>query len=97
MRTADQFDRRQLLSLSALILLSPALRLIPGMTAAAAGRAAWLCALLAAPLLLLYIRFLCRALAGRLPGEGLPEMGLRALGGRSGRALLLLTRRTRSS
>ena len=51
------FNRRQLLNLMALILLSPILRLIPGSSAMLAGRAAWISPLAAAPFLLLYLRW----------------------------------------
>ena len=85
-----QIGRRQLLSLGAAALLGPSLRLYPTASAAQAGRAAWLCALAALPVLLLYLRFLCRLLDSRRDGEGLAELILRALGPRLGRAALAL-------
>ena len=84
------FNRRQLLNLMALILLSPILRLIPGSSAMLAGRAAWISPLAAAPFLLLYLRLLCRLFSARQEGEGLPELILRILGKPLGRPVLLL-------
>lgn len=86
----ESFNLRQLLSLCTLLLLVPTLRLIPAATAAAAGRAAWLCALAALPFALLYLRFLQRFFSLRRAGEGLAELTLRALGDKLGRAALLL-------
>ena len=80
---------QQLLSLPLLALLSPALRLIPGSPAAAAGRAAWLSPLAALPILLLYLGFLCLFCGRRGPEEGLAELCLRCLGQRAGRIFLL--------
>ena len=71
MHTKYRFNRRQLLSLCTLLLLVPALRLLPSATAAAAGRAAWFSAPAALPPLLLYLRFLCRFMELRREGEGL--------------------------
>ena len=74
--------------MSSLLLLGPALRLLPRAAAEQGGRAAWLGALLALPLLLLYARFLSRFWA-RLPdGSGLGEAALLLLGEQRGRGLL---------
>lgn len=81
-------DRNQLIALCSLILLSPALRLYPGLSARLAGRGAWLSAPAALPAALLYLLLLCRLMAARQPGEGLGELCLRALGGAAGRILL---------
>ena len=76
--------------LSSLILLGPALRLLPRLAAEAAGRAAWLCVLPALPLLLVYVRFLSRFWETRPAGTGLGEAALELLGPRWGRDALFL-------
>lgn len=85
------FSRRQLLALCTVFFLSPALRLVPGVSTQLAGRAAWLSPLLALPLILLYICFITALSARFREGEGLAELMLRALGARAGRAALTLT------
>ena len=84
-------SRRQLLALGTMIFLVPVLRLYPAETAALAGRAAWISAPLALPLMLGYVYFLVRLMALREEGEGLAELGLRLLGRAPGRIFLLLT------
>ena len=74
------FTRRELFALGALIFLAPALRLFPGQSAAAAGKAAWLTPLCALPLLIAYARFLAALLSLRREGEALPGLILRAAG-----------------
>ena len=76
----QHIERRQLLSLGALLFLAPALRLFPAQSAQLAGRAAWLTPLCALPLLLVYARFLAALLALRREGESLPELIGRAAG-----------------
>ena len=88
--TRFSFNRRQLLSLCTLMVLVPALRLYPALSARIGGRAAWVSALAALPPLLLYLRFLCRFMALRREGEGLAELARRSLGGRPGQTVLLL-------
>lgn len=88
MKKDYSFNLRQLLSLAAVLFLAPALRLVPGSTAATAGRAAWFSVLLALPLLVGYARFLSRFLACRAEGESMAELCLRALGERLGPAVL---------
>ena len=83
-------SRRQLLALGTMIFLVPVLRLYPAQTAALAGRAAWVAAPLALPLMLGYVFFLTRLMALREEGEGLAELGLRLLGRVPGRIFLLL-------
>lgn len=90
MTRSDPFPRRQLQSLAAMSMLSPALRLIPGFAAASAGRAAWAGPLAALPLLLLYAGLLRRLRRSMRPGESLPALTLRALGPKGGGAVLLL-------
>ena len=85
-----RFSRSQLLALSTLILLSPALRLYPLTSTRLAGRGAWLSALVALPFMLADLLLLCRLLSARREGEGLPEVSLNALGERAGRVFLAL-------
>ena len=87
----ERFDRRQLLALGAVMLLTPALRLYPASAVRLAGRAAWLSALAALPPLLGYCWFLGRFLRDREPGEGLAERMAAAAGKKSSGALLVLT------
>ena len=84
------FERRQLLPLATVFFLSPALRLVPSGTAELSGRAAWLSVVAALPMVLLYVAFLSLFLKRRQPGECIAELTLRALGGRLGKAVLLL-------
>ena len=85
-----RLNANQWMAISSLILLGPALRLLPQLTAAAAGRAAWLAVLPALPLLLFYAGLLSRSLEKRPARTGLPELLLQALGEKPGRAVLLL-------
>lgn len=69
----DHISMRQVLTLLFSALLSPAIRLLPGRTAEAAGTAAWLSSLAALPVLL----GLCWVLFSLLrPAEGKPPVGL---------------------
>lgn len=90
MKTKDSFNRNQFIALGTVVLLSPALRLIPGRPAAFSGRAAWLTPAAAVPVLLLYVYFISRFMAARQNGEGLAELTLRALGKKAGVPVLLL-------
>ena len=81
--------RRQLQALSFIILMSPATRLIPGASARAAGHAGWLCPIVAAPLCVLVVLTVSRALKNKAVGEGLGEVVMRAFP-HFGRAVLLL-------
>lgn len=78
----------QWMVMSSLLLLGPALRLLPRLPAEQAGRAAWLSALAVLPPLLIYVRFLSQFLAGQDRAAGLGELTLRTLGPRFGRAAL---------
>ena len=85
----QQYNSRQLLSLGAVIALTPALRLFPSQ-AAQAGRAGWLSPLAALPLALAWAWGMSRFLEALEPGEQLPDLLLR-LGGRAfGKAALAL-------
>lgn len=88
MKTDYSFNLRQLLSLGAVLFLAPALRLVPGSSAASAGRAAWFSVLLALPGLALYARFLAAFMGCRRERESLAELCLRALGPVWGKAAL---------
>ena len=85
----NTFNRNQLLALSTVVLLVPALRLVPSLTASLGGRAAWLSAPAAALPLTAYIYLLCRIMSRRKSGEGMGEMMLRTLGGTAGGAMLI--------
>lgn len=69
--------RRQIFAMSFAALLSPATRLIPGAAARAAGHAAWLCPIAAAPFVALVAALVSKALSGKTEGEGLGETILR--------------------
>lgn len=86
----DGLTTRQLRALSFTALLAPALRLIPGWNADAAGSAAWLSPIAALPALLALAALTALCMKNRRPGEGLGSMLRRALGKRAGGALLLL-------
>lgn len=88
MKTDHSFNPRQLFSLAAVFFLAPALRLVPGSTAATAGRAAWFSVLLALPLLLGYGFLLSRFLDCRREEESLAQLTLRSLGPGLGRVVL---------
>ena len=86
----DNLSMRQLLVLLFVALLSPAIRVLPGETAAVAGEAGWLSSVAAIlPALLLCWVFL--SLLGRFQeGTGLGEAIERVLGKVLGKALLLI-------
>lgn len=90
MKTDYSFNRNQLMSLCAVILLVPMLRLFPYSSTVAAGSAAWLSAPAAIPLLLAYLYFICRFMSARKEGEGLAELTLRCCGKKLGSIMLLL-------
>ena len=70
--------------------MAPALRLFPSGYTALAGRAAWLSAPAAIPLMLLYIWLISRLMDKMKENEGLAELTLRILGKKAGKAVLLL-------
>ena len=78
----ENYNTRQLLSLGAVIALTPALRLFPTQAASIAGRAGWLAPLAALPLALVWARAMALLLEAMLPGEQLPDLLLR-LGGKT--------------
>ena len=77
-----QYNTRQLLSLGAVLALTPALRLFPAQAALLAGRAAWLVGIAALPLAVGWAWAMARFLEAMQPGEELPDLLLR-LGGKS--------------
>lgn len=86
----DRISLRQLLTLTFAALLSPAVQVLPGLTARRAGAAGWLAALLALPALLLLcwgLRTLCR---GGGEEGGLAGAARRLLGPAAGRGLCLI-------
>lgn len=78
------------MALCTVILMAPALRLFPSGYTALAGRAAWLSAPAAIPLMLLYIWLISRLMDKMKENEGLAELTLRILGKKAGKAVLLL-------
>ena len=86
----DRFTLNQLLALCSVMALTPALRLLPGSSAALAGRGGWLSILLALPLAMAYGAFLWRFGQKRREGESLPALWQRAAGERAGAVLLAL-------
>lgn len=86
----EQYNTRQLLSLGAVIALTPALRLFPARSAELAGRAGWLAPLAALPLALMWARAMVLLLDTMLPGEQLPDLLLRLGGKHLGRPALAL-------
>ena len=86
----EQYNTRQLLSLGAVIALTPALRLFPARAASLAGRAGWLAPLAALPLALVWARAMAFLLDTMQPGEQLPDLLLRLGGKAFGKAALAL-------
>ncbi|MBR4550480.1 MAG: GerAB/ArcD/ProY family transporter [Oscillospiraceae bacterium] len=90
MKNNGTFQQNQLLALMSVAMFSPVLRLYPGLSAALAGRGAWLSPAAALPPMLAYAWLLLRFFRERREEEGLEELCLRALGDRAGRIALLL-------
>ena len=86
----ENYNTRQLLSLGAVIALTPALRLFPARAAMIAGRAGWLASIAALPLALVWARALALLLETMQPGEFLPDTLLRLGGRHLGRPALAL-------
>ena len=86
----EQYNTRQLLSLGAVIALTPALRLFPTQAASIAGRAGWLAPLAALPLALVWARAMALLTGTMQPGEQLPDLLLRLGGKRLGKPALAL-------
>ena len=85
------YNHRQLLYACLVMLLSPALRIIPARSAALAGRSAWLSGIAALPILLIYALFLCRFSEKIGSGEGAEVLICRCLGEKLGKLVLLVT------
>lgn len=90
MKNDASISQNQLGVTAFVLMLSPALRLFPAAAAAAAGKAAWLSALLSFLPAAAYLCLAWRAASWRREGEGLCELLARALPGRVGRMVLLL-------
>lgn len=84
----DKISMRQLMVLLFAALLSPAIRVLPARTAQIAGRAGWLSALVALPVLLGLCWVLWRLLRPREEGTGLGVVLEQVWGGALGRVLL---------
>lgn len=88
--TDDQISMRQLMVLLFTALLSPVVRLLPTRTAEEAGRAGWLSALAALPIVLALCWLISALFRGTETGTGLGEIAQRVLGAPLGKALVLL-------
>lgn len=88
--TDDQISMRQLMVLLFTALLSPVVRLLPTRTAEEAGRAGWLSALAALPIVLALCWVISALFRGTETGTGLGEIAQRGLGAPLGKALVLL-------
>lgn len=71
----DRISLRQLLTLTFAALLSPAIQVLPGLTARQVGVGGWLATLAVLPLLLGLCWLLCRLLPKGLPGTALEVLG----------------------
>lgn len=85
------YNRRQLMNACLVMLLSPALRLVPGRSAELAGRSAWLAVPSALPILLIYALFLCRFSEKLGTGEAADALVRRCLGEKAGNTALIIT------
>lgn len=83
-------SQNQLSATAFVMMLSPALRFFPSAASESAGRAAWLCALLAFIPAGAYLFLARRLLERRAEGEGLCGLIERAIPGRGGRMALLV-------
>ena len=90
MKCDKPYTLGQLLALCSVMALTPALRLLPGASAALAGRGGWLSILLALPVAIAYGAFLWRFGQKRREGESLPALWQRAAGEKFGAVLLAL-------
>ena len=86
----EQYNTRQLLSLGAVIALTPALRLFPAQAASLAGKAGWLAPLASLPLALVWARAMALGLDVMQPGEQFPDLLLRLGGKQLGKPALAL-------
>ena len=84
----DKISLRQLLTLLAAALLSPAIQTLPGQSAALAGEAGWLSVLPGLPVFLLLCLALVSLYRGSPPGQGLAGIVRATLGKWAGTAVL---------
>ena len=82
--------RRETAAVGFVAALTPAARILPVLSAASAGPAAWLCPLAALPGALIVAECLLSAMRRARPGEGLSAVTLRLLGRGAGGVLLAL-------
>lgn len=86
----DNISLKQLMAMAYVGILSPAIRLMPGVPAALAGRGAWLSVLAALVPTLLYIWMIGAFLKNRQEGEGLGEAVERSVGKTAAKIILAL-------
>jgi len=77
-----------MIALCTVSFLAPALRLFPASSTALAGRAAWLAAPAALPVMLAYIYLLSKLMDETVEDEGLAELCLRLMGKKAGTVIL---------
>lgn len=86
----DKISQRQLMATACISIFSPAVRLLPGVSAAAAGKAAWLTPIAAVVPVLLYTLMMSYFMKSRSEGEGLIHLIIRSVGNVAGKAAVLL-------
>ena len=88
--TPGGLTARQAGAICFVALLPPATRLLPGLCAELAGRAAWLCPLAALPVLLITAWLIKKLTSNAAAGENLAGLMLRGLGRWAGAAVLII-------
>lgn len=83
------YNRRQLMSMCFAASLAPVTRLLPKMTAQAAGKCGWLAPICALPLLLLFLLCFSALMENRRSGEGLGELLIRTMGAKFAKPAML--------
>ena len=87
---SDKISLKQLMAMAYVGILSPAIRLMPGIPASLAGRGAWLSVIAALVPTLLYIWMMGAFLKNRQDGEGLGELMQRSVGKTAAAIILTL-------
>lgn len=90
MNSNYKVSRNQMMALCTVSFLSPTLRLFPANSATLAGRAAWLAAPAALPLMLGYIYLLSKLMDAAGEDEGLAELCLRIMGKKTGTVIVCI-------